>query len=371
LCRVVISGYYGYDNAGDEAILQSMVSELRSVYSDIDIVVLSVNPSKTSKKHKVTAIKRSNLFQIYSAIKKCDILISGGGSLLQDATSFFSPWYYSSIIMIAQILRKPVYAFAQGIGPINRGFNKKLLKYVMNRVFGISVRDKRSKKELVKLGITKEISCTIDPAFLIEPVPKDKSLNILSTESGNKKLTKPRIGFSIRTWKGGIDVVGIIADVADRVSREFDADIILFPLYYKDDLKLAEEIADKMDRKAIVIRGSYIPAELIGLYGIMDINVCIRFHGLVFSAMTGVPMVAISYDPKIDSFMEYLGINNIIRYNGMNAQMIYNDIKIKWKNRAEISKHICGMSDDFKDLARQGIGDVVNLIRLVKEKEGK
>ncbi|MCX7921002.1 MAG: polysaccharide pyruvyl transferase CsaB [Clostridia bacterium] len=365
MCRVVISGYYGYDNAGDEAILQSMVSELRREYSDINIVVLSAQPSETAQRYNVTAINRKNLLDIYSALKNCDMLISGGGSLFQDATSVLSPWYYSGVIMIALMLRKPIYAYAQGIGPVNNALNRRLLKYVMNRVYKISVRDRRSQHELKNLGIKKEVSCTVDPAFLIESESEEKSLSILQNENKGQNLSRPRIGFSIRAWKGGVDVASIFAKVADRVYHELGADVVLFPLYYKDDIVVAQEIADKMESKAIIIRGNYSPEELIGLYGLMDINVCIRFHGLVFSAMKGIPMVAISYDPKIDSFMDYIGINNVIKYNELSSEAVYNAIKTKWVNKSDISTHVSKKMEEFRGLARQGMKEVTQLIKQI------
>lgn len=369
MCRVLISGYYGYNNAGDEAILQSMVSEFRKVYSDIDIVVLSANPSKTAQLYNIKAISRNNLLHIFSEIKKCDLLISGGGSLFQDATSLFSPWYYSSIIMMAHFLKKPVFAYAQGIGPINNHFNKKLLKCIMNWTYGISVRDKRSLNELKSFGIKREISCTIDPAFLIESASKDESRKILQKENQGKDLARPKIGFSVRTWKGSVDVASIFADVADKVSREFGADIVLFPLYYETDLKLAEDIAEKMQSSVVIIREECSPAQLIGLYGLMDINVCIRFHGLVFSAMNGIPMVAISYDPKIDSFMDYLGVNNVLKYKELDSQSVFDAIKMKWLDRENLSVQIDSKGNEFKALAQKGIDEITQLIKMVEKKK--
>ena len=366
--RVVISGFYGYNNAGDEAILQSMVSEMRKAYSDIDIVVLSANPLKTIRDFKVKAVNRLNLYQIYSAIKNCDVFISGGGSLFQDATSIWTPWYYGGVIMIAFMLNKPVFAFAQGIGPVRSNIDRKLLKYIMNKVNYISVRDKRSEKELKKLGILKDISCTVDPAFLIHAQPNEKSYDILNKESKGEKLVRPRIGFSIRKWKGDTDITGIMAEVADRVYRELGADIVLFPLHYKKDIQIAEEISEKMKEKAIVIRGHYTTEELISLYGLVNINVSVRFHGLVFSIMNNKPLVAISYDPKIDSFMELLGMNNVLRYNELNVQNVFNAIKVKWVNREEISKQIHLKSDEFKVLAQKGVDEIVKVLKEIKEK---
>lgn len=363
----MVSGFYGFDNAGDEAILQSMISEFRKANPDINIVVLSANPSKTARDHNVEAVDRSSLFKIYSAIKNCDVLISGGGSLLQDATSVFSMWYYSCIILLAFMLKKPVFAFAQGIGPIVNKFNIGLLKYIMNRVLEISVRDVRSHNELKKLGVERNVSCTIDPAFLINAISKEKSLELLKKEAGDKTLERPRIGFSIRRWKGDVDVSRIIAQVADRVYRELGADVVLFPLHYNKDIQLAEEIAGRMKEKPIIVRNSYTSEELMGLYGLMNVNVCVRFHGLVFSIVNSIPMVAISYDPKIDSLMDSLDMKTSLKYEEIDAQSVYEEIKDKWDNQEAISRQISGKSEVFRRLARQGMDEVTNWVKTVEK----
>ncbi|MDF2523205.1 MAG: polysaccharide pyruvyl transferase CsaB [Clostridiales bacterium] len=367
MCGVVISGFYGFENAGDEAILQSMIKELRKADADIKIVVLSANPQRTARIHDVQSVNRSDIYQVLKAIRSCDILISGGGSLLQDATSVFSMWYYSGIILLAFLLKKPVFAYAQGIGPIINKFNIKLLKYIMNRVFNISVRDKRSLSELRSLGVNREVSCTIDPAFLIDLPSRGESLKVLETENGGKKLSRPRIGFSIRKWKGNVDVTGIIAEVGDRVSSELGADVILFPLHYQSDFELAREIANKMQEKPIIISDNHSSSELMGLYGLMDLNVCVRYHGLVFSIMNCTPMVAISYDPKIDSLMDALGMEDVLKYEELNAIRVFNAIKDKWNDRVVLSDRIGVKTEEFKSLAREGIKEVTNLIKTMKK----
>ncbi len=363
--KILISGFYGFDNAGDEAILQSIVSQICDISKDIDIVVLSACPEKTSHEFKIKSVNRFNLFRILAAIKNCDILISGGGSLFQDRTSTSSFWYYSGIILLAFLLNKPVFAYAHGIGPIRNNFNKKLLKYVMNRVAKVSVRDNRSKVELENIGVNREITTTIDPAFLIKPVSKEESKILLEKEMGNTIDGRKRIGLSLRFWEeeGHVDVVGIFANVCDRLKRELDVDIVLIPLHNKEDVVLVENIASKMREASYIIKGKYTPAQLIGIYGLLDVSVCIRFHGLVFSVMNGTPVVAISYDPKIDSLMDSLGLDEIIRYGQVDENTVYNAILERLNEREEISSVIKNKYIDFKALAQKGMDEVISYMK--------
>lgn len=368
MCRVVISGFYGFDNAGDEAILQSMISELRKARADINIVVLSADPEMTARRYNVEAVDRSNIVKIYTAIKNSNALISGGGSLLQDTTSLSSMWYYSGIIMLAFILKRPVFAYAQGIGPVTNGFNIKLLKYIMKKADGVSVRDKKSLQELKRIGVERNVSLTVDPAFLIDSIPKGAALKLLSEENGGNELIRPKIGFSVRRWKGGVDISAIIAQVADRASKELNADIVLFPLHYHKDLDLAEEIAEKMNEPAVIVRKNYASEELMGIYGVMDLNVSVRFHGLVFSITNGVPVVAISYDPKIDSLMESINMKSVGKYKEINSNLIYSEIKKQWDNKSEVKTRLTKMRDELKTLANAGVEEMTNwIIKSTKE----
>ena len=104
--KIFISGYYGFNNIGDESILKAVIDNLRERLTEIEITVLSRNPASTAEKYQVHSVDRKSLSAIISAVKKCDLLISGGGSLLQDVSSKKSIIYYLAIMWIAKLLGK-------------------------------------------------------------------------------------------------------------------------------------------------------------------------------------------------------------------------------------------------------------------------
>ena len=118
MSKIVISGYYGFNNAGDEALLTAILAALRAVEPTVDITVISGNPGNTIAKHQVKSLYRFAAVRLLRAIREADLVISGGGSLLQDVTSKRSLAYYLSVIAAAKWKRKKVMLFAQGIGPI-------------------------------------------------------------------------------------------------------------------------------------------------------------------------------------------------------------------------------------------------------------
>ena len=129
--NVIISGYYGSDNFGDEMILKVLIDKLKQF--DINITVLSLNPEKTKALYKVNTVKSFDILKVIFTILKSDILISGGGSLLQDSTSVKSLFYYLFVIKIAEFFHKKVMIFAQGIGPIKNKFGESLCKKLLKK----------------------------------------------------------------------------------------------------------------------------------------------------------------------------------------------------------------------------------------------
>ena len=130
MVKVAISGYYGFKNFGDEAILDVLVKHLKSLECN-DITVFSSDIDYTAEKYNVNAVKRFNIKNVLKAIKSCDVLISGGGSLLQDVTSLKSLIYYASIIALGLLFNKKVIIFAQGIGPLKSCTAKIIVKNLL------------------------------------------------------------------------------------------------------------------------------------------------------------------------------------------------------------------------------------------------
>ena len=163
--KVVISGYYGANNFGDEAILETIVQRLKKY--DADIIVFSTNPQKTSQIHKVNAVNSFDLFDVFINIIKSDVLISGGGSLLQDVTSLKSLFYYLFVLITAQIFGKNTLIFAQGIGPIKNKFGEILTKFVLKKCNAITVRDDKS-LFLLRSWCLNNTQLVCDPLFDLE-----------------------------------------------------------------------------------------------------------------------------------------------------------------------------------------------------------
>ena len=181
--NILISGYYGFDNIGDESILRTLVTSLRERIPDCSLTVLSHDPAATREKYGVEAVERMSPLAIARAVRRCDMLISGGGSLLQDVTSSKSLHYYLAIIRFAQLLGKKVFIYSQGIGPIEKDADRRATARALRRADGIVVRDERSAALLAEIGVPAErVVITADPVIRMKKPDGDVGAEILRTK---------------------------------------------------------------------------------------------------------------------------------------------------------------------------------------------
>lgn len=315
MAKVLISGYYGFDNAGDDTVLYGIISSLRRHIGDVEIAVLSNKPEETKSLFGVSAYNRWKPSEIIAQLKKCDLLVMGGGSLLQDATSPRSVIYYLGIVTLAKMLGKPVIFYAQGIGPISHPLSKKLIRWVVNWVDVITVRDRQSGEDLHALGVNRAtVHVTADPALTINPeeIPMEIGRQILSRYQvlRNDNEGKPRLAISVRNWKNESNYITELAKWADHI-LDRGWEIYLLPMQYPADVSPSQEIILRMNHPAkedyvFLLNQKMNFREIISVIGNMDFVLGMRLHSVILSAVMNVPFAGISYDPKMDRFVERL-----------------------------------------------------------------
>lgn len=329
MSEIVISGYYGFANAGDEAMLAAMIEALTDLEPNIHITVISGNPEDTRRRHGVRAIYRLNYPEIIAALRKSDLLISGGGSLLQDVTSDRSLYYYLSIVLLARKLGTPVMLYAQGIGPVRGALAKNAMRLIGNMVDLITVRDEGSRFELASLEVTKPpVYVTADPVLAMHPVDKEIGRAIL--RKNGAEGASPLIGLSVREWKDWSYYKQVIAAAADQIIEQQKARVALIPMQWPEDLEAARKIAARMQHNVTVLEDEYTTSELLSLVGNMDILIGIRLHALIFAAVMHVPMIGISYDPKIDRFLETLGERHAGSLKNITVETLVGEVRRLW-----------------------------------------
>lgn len=293
--RVLLSGYYGFANAGDEAVLAGLVLSLRAADARIEITVLSINPPETQQTHGVQAVHRYRPQEVLPALARTDLLISGGGSLLQDVTSAHGIFYYLGIVRMAQMLGKRTMFGAQGLGPLNRARSRRLVALVANRLDAITVRDPQSAALLRGIGVSRpSLEVAADPALLLGP----------ETYAPPQADT---YGVALRPWQRQETLAARLADACREALPH--AHPVLFPMQPQTDLEIGEQFASRyhqQERAGLVLPGAGLAA-LTQAMGACEMMVGMRLHALILAAAAGVPSVALSYDPKVAAFMAQTG----------------------------------------------------------------
>jgi polysaccharide pyruvyl transferase CsaB len=346
--KILISGYYGFNNIGDESILKAVVDNLYERLEDIDVTVLSKSPEYTSEKYGVKSVDRKSIKSIIASIKRCDLLISGGGSLLQDATSKRSIIYYLMIIQMALFMRKKVLIYSQGIGPINSKFNRKLTARTLKKVSGIVVRDDSSKELLTEIGIVPErIIVTADPVLRIKPVSASIGMEILQKEGFMPQEGKIKVGFAIRERRSDDAFINELCLAMERLIAEQNAQIVLIPFHYSEDIPVIEELEKRLGDKVFAVKNKYLTEEMLSIIGNMDVLVGVRLHALIHAAIMNVSMIAISYDPKINSFMKSIGMKALCSIYDFNNEFFMEEFERVLQNGEKIKEKV---SKNIKEL---------------------
>lgn len=351
--KIVVSGYFGFNNIGDEAILKGLIQGIQSQFDEVEIVVLSSNVAFTEKHCGVRAVNRMSLKEVCREMKTMDLFVSGGGSLLQDATSSRSILYYLGLLTMAtKLFKKKTMIYSQGIGPVIKPSNQKKMKKVLNRVDWIDVRDGISKQTLQKMGVTKEIEVTSDTVFGIIPPELSKGREVLQRMEviGERK----NIAISLRKWKEYDDkIVKETVDLLKKLQETQEYNIFLLPFHFNEDMEIISRVMKELDSTEVihVVTESMYVDDYLSFIGTMDLVLSMRLHGLIFATLMGVVPVGISYDPKIDSFLKEIEEESAVSLETISSEVLYQSILNKMQNLENNKQKVVAKKEQLSNIA--------------------
>lgn len=310
---IVICGAYGRGNAGDDAILEAIVQEMRALAPERTICVMSRRPQETRLTYRTGAVYTFNIFSILRRFRRAALYINGGGTLMQDVTSTRSIWYYCYTLRAAKKRGCKVMMYGCGIGPINRAGNRKMAaKTIQGSVDRITLRDENSRQELARMGVTRpDIRVSADPTIILDAAPYE--VVSLAMEQSGIDPSGRYIGFGLRNWKGLDAALPAIAAAADYAYEKHGLTPVFVPIEFPSDLTPAERVGALLHCPWYAVRTRQPIEVTIGILARMKTVVGIRLHSLMFSAGQGVPVVGMSYDIKVDSFLKYIGSSTCLQ----------------------------------------------------------
>lgn len=290
---VLLFGYYGFGNLGDELLLESVVNLLSTNGIDKSkVAVLSSSPNQTEITFGLKSFNRQNILQIFKALINSKTLLLGGGGIFQDATSVHSCLYYWFVVRFAKLLRVKAWAIGQSVGPLKSKIGKFATRDAFSICFYRGVRDFNSFNILKNWDLEAEITSD----YVV-------SLDISGTENtGNSLLVNVRGEHETLSDR--------VVATASRYAKENKLDIIAVGLSEED----IETINFYVEAKA------FSPSAVVLIKSIEDFeellhkakySLGMRFHFILLSCLAKLQVSAASYDPKVASLAKEWSIPEI------------------------------------------------------------
>jgi polysaccharide pyruvyl transferase CsaB len=308
--NVLLSGYYGFDNYGDELICQSLCQLLRA--NGAQVTVLSNHPQATRAQHKVGAIHRYNGLQLLVNLFRAKVFISGGGGLFQDATGTNSPLFYGLQLVLARLFGKTVVHAYQSVGPLTTGFGQWLTALALKQCHFIMVRDETSASVVEQL-IGERPLVTADAVWALLPTMVERPSNPLFEPDGQFF----RLGLSLRPC-GGFDaeqqkaLVQVLSQFSGQLGKPLE--LVLLPCQTTMDVAVLEAVAQQVQEavnlqargqvKVIQAPVAHLSKAIAGCHAVLGM----RYHSLVSAILHQVPVFALDYDPKVQALATQLGL---------------------------------------------------------------
>jgi polysaccharide pyruvyl transferase CsaB len=370
--RILLAGYYGFGNAGDEAILASIVAHLRELCPDAMITVVSGDPQATARTHGVEAVFWRDPLALEDAARQTDLVVIGGGGLFHDYWGFPADailteahWglsYYAAPAALALLHEKPLMLYAVGVGPLLTAPGRQFTKAVCDAASSITVRDEDSKSELVALGVPPDrIEVTADPAFaFVAPPEEGEEKEPLPALPG----IRPLLAVALRHWDVGIEPErweGEVAQALDRFLESTGGGALFLPFQQEsvaieNDAAVAERVRARMRRAqaSAILAGGSSPRKLAAAIGDCDLVLAMRMHAGLFGALAEIPVVSLDYDPKVSRFMKQIGQPDYaVGLESVTGEALAGILSQAFEERGRYSRHLAGQTKRLAVLARR------------------
>lgn len=328
ISKVVLAGYYGFGNLGDELILKVILSELSKSSKKYAVTVLYDRAHKNFPEFPAAVADRWSISQVFKALVQCDALVFGGGGVLQDQTGFLSFWYYLSLIWLAIVLGKKVIFLAQGFGPVRNALNRLIFRFTLRFVDWISVRDRESFLALPRGQ--KNAFLSADPVLLLDfPVSRGShGAKLIFVPCDVKEFDWEAAAQALLTW-----------------SEDAGTDVVLLPFQESRDLALTERLKKRLGARGRIAGWKSLD-DAVHTLSKGEMVVSMRLHALILSALLNKPFLGISANPKMDSFLKEFDLAPAIQ------PLSVQQIRKCWEDKERLRQVVQEKMPDLKRRAK-------------------
>ncbi len=355
---ILACGYYGFANLGDEAVLAGLVHGLRQAGYTDTVTVMSADPAYTRREHGTQSISRTDLPAIWRTMCRSRVFVLGGGSLVQDVTSARSVVYYLGMHTLARRAGCRIAWMGQGIGPLRRSWARRWTARAARQADAVVVRDSASAELLQAMGLS-QVQMGADLSFLLPDADTQNGWKVLQRFGVEQK--DALIAMAPRQWAGRRELVAsLFQSLARFASEQWGARVALLPMQASRDGEFIKEIASRVP-EAIVL------CEPLSVRQVKDVLACcravvgVRLHALMLAAASGVPALAISYDPKVRAFWEPVEPKHVVEVADVDEHVLQQRLAEIWEQQHTLRERVKAYASRQRELAWRNIDALLGL----------
>ena len=342
---VLINGWFGPGNAGDEAILHSELSIFNE--ADMNTVVASPFPKKVEQAHGVNSIPEySKDKETWNKIaKQVDHIVIGGGGLI-ESHNIARKW--TSVVRQAAKLNTPVHFLGVGLTPPITSLHEILYKYCLKYSSTVIVRDYMSYEYISNLNISTPTYVMPDLAF------RHSNTHSLS-KYGNYKSKSLVIVLRDVPWLD-IDIEGI-SDTISQLANRIDCKLTFLTTTNNDsDTNITEKVVKQLEIDVDIIRNASFK-KMENVISNSRYVIGMRLHSIVFAAKHGVPFLSIAYNLKCENVPKQFGYGNVNWCMKLNSDIVADKIIQEWED-IELYNELDSLAAD----QHNKLSDIIDLL---------
>lgn len=359
--KLLVGGYFGCGNAGDDAILLGFLEGLHDVAPDVQVQALTADPARAEGRFGIRCVNRKNPFAVRFVMRHADMFICGGGSLLQNVTSQRSLRYYLTLLRMAKRARCKTVLYAAGIGPIRGTCAQKSLQRVLSDCDYISLRDPDSMRFLQKLGVDHALLHEgADPALLTPTPPLTRAAAILGVYP--KVLEKRRLCVVLRRTPSGTEHLWQSVATATKIICQRHGLAPLFLCFSDEDKEPTYAVCHSLGVPFVSVREVGDLAALIrDSIGVLSM----RLHALVLAAASSTPAIGIATDPtdgKIAAFSRLVGQELVVYPRPSVGELVDAAEAFFSSSPTQKSNLTASAVDDLRKKARKDLANIAEML---------
>jgi polysaccharide pyruvyl transferase CsaB len=353
--RLLLAGYFGCGNLGDDAILIGFAEAMRK--EGHSIRVLAGQPQRLTQTTGLVGVPRMEMAAVEAAIQECDWLVFPGGSIFQDATSVKSTLYYSRLVKMAKDAGKKAALINQGIGPLRTFAGRRIAMGAFRRCDLIVVRDPASGDLLRSLGVMGQIHLGADSAFLLDPPRPDQIGEPFGV--GSQRV----VGISARPWgkDKGAGLAKIFSALVDDLVRSQMMPVMIE--MDSDDRRMIDLITKQRGGKVPDIKNVDSPLALQSRFARMEAVIAMRLHAGILAATAGIPCCMVSYDPKVTAFANQIGAPAPLHVEGLEEGRLIHAVQEFLREKDQRTASLLAAREKLRRDAEAGVQALAQLLR--------